>query len=112
MSSATFRQCWSVVGGLGLGWLSRDDVELRSIEECVDQCLLGSDSGPVWVDVVGEAPALVSRPGEGGREGPHGTEGFMPAAEVGQRSVDEEVLPMGDVTMGPRSTEGGTLRPE
>jgi hypothetical protein len=46
MSSATFRQCWLVVGGLGLGWLSWDDVELRGIEECVDQCLLASDSGP------------------------------------------------------------------
>jgi hypothetical protein len=32
--------------------LSWDDVELRGIEECVDQCLLASDSGPVWVDVV------------------------------------------------------------
>ena len=91
---------------MGLGWLSRDDVELRSIEECVDQCLLGSDSGPVWVDVVGEAPALVSRPGEGGREGSHGTEGFMPAAEVVQRSVEEKVFPMGDGHHGPTQHRG------
>jgi hypothetical protein len=32
---------------------------LRSV---VDRCLLGPDSGPVGVDVAGEAPTVVSRP--------------------------------------------------
>jgi hypothetical protein len=60
--------------------LSWDDIELRAAEECVDRCLLGSDPGPVGVDVAGEAPVMVSRPGEGGRE--VSPEDFLPAAEV------------------------------
>jgi hypothetical protein len=38
----------------------------------------------VGIDVGREAPAVISRPGEGGWEGSHAVEGFMPAAEVGQ----------------------------
>jgi hypothetical protein len=72
-----------VVGGLGLGWSGWDDVELRGVEECVDCCLLGSDPGRVGVDVAGEAPTVVSRPGEGGRVISRAAEGFIPAAEVG-----------------------------
>src|SRR5215217_7122044 len=106
MSSATFRQCWSVVGGLGLGWLSRDDVELRGIEECVDQCLLGSDSGPVWVDVVGEAPALVSGQAKAGGKDPTGPRVSCQLPRSYSDPWRRKYFRWGMVTMGPRSTEG------
>jgi hypothetical protein len=76
--------------------LSWDDVELGGVDERVDRCLLGSDSSPVGVDVAGEAPTVVSRPDEGGWEVSHAVEGFLPAAQVGQLSVEEEIPPMRD----------------
>jgi hypothetical protein len=72
-----------VVGGLGLGWSSWEDVEVRGVEECLDRCLLGSNPGPVGVDVLSEAPTVVSRPGEGGWLS-RSAKGFIPAAEVAQ----------------------------
>jgi hypothetical protein len=96
------------VGGLGRGRLSWDDVELWGVEECVDRRLLDSDSRPVGVDVAGEAPAVGSRPGEGGWEVSHAAEGFLPAAEVGQDPWRRKYRRLGMVTIGPSSTEGGT----
>jgi hypothetical protein len=54
------------VGRLVLAWVGWDDVETWIGQKLVDGRDVGSYSGPMRIDVVGDAPGVVGRPDERG----------------------------------------------
>jgi len=104
--------CCLPVGGLVLAWVGWDDVETWIGQQLVDSRDIGSDPGPMRVDVVGDAPCVVGRPDErgvgqmqSGLARPHLSGSQSPKSDTDPRN--RMYARFGMATFGPCSTDGG-----